>query len=637
MSITKIHTRLKKLISGSSEQASPLSADLLPGNQEVGNENQPDFADLVKQELITQLSDQPIATKPKSQTKSRDHRREDHPSESSEEIGRFEPDESTLKQRVDENSRSKEDEQPRAQESSDLKPEKTATADVEKEDKGETVLNPETSNEDTFSTAEEKIDPAPSDAAVIPDKEIKKPETKESEQLLAETLLTEAVNLNESRIENQPNNDSQDSISEHSPTIEQLDVATQVFQAAKDSDPVEAEADLEQQVGSELETDILVEADALGDETKDSLQSDKALEEAEFQIDLETTPENQGLESEDSSSEVTLGPNEIQSDSLNLEELEQEVVEENAYDLATVDKQDASHNPKSKTSENDNQTERSTNQEELTNEKKETWIDNNSQAFSEDSSDFSESPNQTKTESKAPSSYQGPDSLSQNSILQQVTGSTHSSTSSVIAPKPNALLEQTGEVASKTPSSPSTQLDASSSSSGNTTTLFELSRQEPSSARTKNLRTPGRVYSQVMERIKEVVKQTQEKRLNENSISLRLDPPELGGIKIELSLQNSTMHARFVTDSAEALQIIRERGQDLQQLLRKSGLNLADATVSFFSKGGETHDQHQTGQFQQNLSQGSEGDQWRRKLPWQTSQVVQGFDRSAPRTDQWIA
>ena len=64
------------------------------------------------------------------------------------------------------------------------------------------------------------------------------------------------------------------------------------------------------------------------------------------------------------------------------------------------------------------------------------------------------------------------------------------------------------------------------------------------------------------------------------TISLRLDPPDLGTVKVDVSLKDGSLHARINADSQTINTLLKEHSQDLQQALRKLGLNVDTITVS---------------------------------------------------------
>lgn len=64
------------------------------------------------------------------------------------------------------------------------------------------------------------------------------------------------------------------------------------------------------------------------------------------------------------------------------------------------------------------------------------------------------------------------------------------------------------------------------------------------------------------------------------TISLRLDPPSLGSVKVDVSLKDGSLHARINVDSQTVNNMLREHAHDLQLALRKLGLNVDKVTVA---------------------------------------------------------
>jgi flagellar hook-length control protein FliK len=75
------------------------------------------------------------------------------------------------------------------------------------------------------------------------------------------------------------------------------------------------------------------------------------------------------------------------------------------------------------------------------------------------------------------------------------------------------------------------------------------------------------------------------------TISLRLDPPELGQVKVDLSFRGGNLSARIVAESAGVTAMLRERAHELQHTLRKLGIEANNVTVSVGldnEQGGES-------------------------------------------------
>lgn len=68
------------------------------------------------------------------------------------------------------------------------------------------------------------------------------------------------------------------------------------------------------------------------------------------------------------------------------------------------------------------------------------------------------------------------------------------------------------------------------------------------------------------------------------SVSLRLDPPNLGTVKVEVTLKEGNLYARVVVDNSQMGALLREKGGELQESLRKLGLDVDKVNV-FISNG----------------------------------------------------
>ncbi len=93
-------------------------------------------------------------------------------------------------------------------------------------------------------------------------------------------------------------------------------------------------------------------------------------------------------------------------------------------------------------------------------------------------------------------------------------------------------------------------------------------------------RPSGRVsFEQAMERVESVAKEVARSR-DGHTLTFRLDPPQLGNLKVDISLRDGALHARLVPENAQVAQLLRERAQDLQVTLRKMGLSVDSVSVS---------------------------------------------------------
>jgi len=89
----------------------------------------------------------------------------------------------------------------------------------------------------------------------------------------------------------------------------------------------------------------------------------------------------------------------------------------------------------------------------------------------------------------------------------------------------------------------------------------------------------GHSASQTMERVEQALNEAARSR-DGKTISLRLDPPDLGKLKVDVSLREGVLHARLLADSPQVSQLLRERSFELQRMLRGLGLEVEQVSVS---------------------------------------------------------
>ena len=82
-----------------------------------------------------------------------------------------------------------------------------------------------------------------------------------------------------------------------------------------------------------------------------------------------------------------------------------------------------------------------------------------------------------------------------------------------------------------------------------------------------------------MEKVESALKEAAKSR-DGKTISLRLDPPELGSVKIDVSLRDGNLHARIVAETPAVNQYLRDKSHELQSMLRKIGLAVDSVSVS---------------------------------------------------------
>jgi len=134
-------------------------------------------------------------------------------------------------------------------------------------------------------------------------------------------------------------------------------------------------------------------------------------------------------------------------------------------------------------------------------------------------------------------------------------------------------------------------------SGGSTTRQNMGSMNSGSQARMKGADMSETLASRTLERVEEALREVAKSR-DGKTISIRLDPPSLGSVKIDVTLKDGSLHARLMAESAQVSNLLREKAHDLQNMLRKMGLSVDSVSVSVNSdegngKRGTSFSEHQ--------------------------------------------
>lgn len=84
-----------------------------------------------------------------------------------------------------------------------------------------------------------------------------------------------------------------------------------------------------------------------------------------------------------------------------------------------------------------------------------------------------------------------------------------------------------------------------------------------------------RTLEKVENAIKEVAKSHDGK-----TISVRLDPPSLGSVKVDLTMRDGSIHARVVAELPQVANMLRDKIHELQTLIRQVGFDADQVSVS---------------------------------------------------------
>jgi len=99
----------------------------------------------------------------------------------------------------------------------------------------------------------------------------------------------------------------------------------------------------------------------------------------------------------------------------------------------------------------------------------------------------------------------------------------------------------------------------------------------------KEVRLPKQLTDRTMEKIENALKEVNKSK-DGKTISIRLDPPSLGSVRVDVSIKDGNLHARLSADSSQVTTLLRDKSHEVQQMLRKLGLEVDQVTVSV---GGE--------------------------------------------------
>jgi flagellar hook-length control protein FliK len=86
----------------------------------------------------------------------------------------------------------------------------------------------------------------------------------------------------------------------------------------------------------------------------------------------------------------------------------------------------------------------------------------------------------------------------------------------------------------------------------------------------------------MMERIETALKEAARSR-DGKTITLRLDPMQLGQVKCDVSLRDGLLHARITPHNPDVVNAVREHAHELQTALRRLGLNVDRVSVQVLS------------------------------------------------------
>jgi flagellar hook-length control protein FliK len=123
----------------------------------------------------------------------------------------------------------------------------------------------------------------------------------------------------------------------------------------------------------------------------------------------------------------------------------------------------------------------------------------------------------------------------------------------------------------------------------------------------------------MLERVQLTLKEAARAR-DGKTISLNLEPVDLGRIKVDVSLRDGALHARLTPENSQVVQALREHAHELQAILRKLGLDVERVTVNVSGEEAKDNELPNDGS-QAGDGKGFQGD--RNNMPRQDEQVIE--------------
>jgi flagellar hook-length control protein FliK len=149
----------------------------------------------------------------------------------------------------------------------------------------------------------------------------------------------------------------------------------------------------------------------------------------------------------------------------------------------------------------------------------------------------------------------------------------------------------------------------------NASTETKSAQSDQASRSSKTLTRPQ--TAKMLERVEATLKEAARSR-DGRTISLHLEPVNLGKVKVDVSLREGVLHARIAPENQQVMTALREHAHELQSSLRKLGLDVESVSVSVTSDSFEG--EMNTGQ---QMSDGRSFQDERNKMPHERTQLAE--------------
>jgi flagellar hook-length control protein FliK len=150
---------------------------------------------------------------------------------------------------------------------------------------------------------------------------------------------------------------------------------------------------------------------------------------------------------------------------------------------------------------------------------------------------------------------------------------------------------------------------------------------------TKKPEVLPKTFSRLLEKVSKVAEEVRRSK-DGKSVSLELDPPTLGKIRVDMTLKDGGLHARLFSENTAVSELVRQKSSEIQMLLRKVATNLNEVTVSFGYEGNSSNS-NTSNQSGSSFSQREQSPQ----LDFASSykQLQSSKEVSIVRSEGWIA
>lgn len=139
-----------------------------------------------------------------------------------------------------------------------------------------------------------------------------------------------------------------------------------------------------------------------------------------------------------------------------------------------------------------------------------------------------------------------------------------------------------------------------------------------------------------MERVENALKEVSKSK-DGKTISVRLDPPELGTVKVDVSYKDGGIHARIAAEQGSVVHLLKERTHELVVMIRKLGLNVEKVTVTVSSQDQNAGTLGSFESFKDGSSASNQGQQGGRRFGVEQGVMEKPTLSPAATDDHWIA